>query len=226
MTGKQLESYSWSLSVNQSMARLSPPEISSSFLSKHTDPRFCREKGDWIGAKACSTMRVIEVWWDNPELDISFSSFSALRDNPWNVRLQGSVKCRYRQIGLHHNRFSHFPWSDTAVEAQITSPCAIHEAFVIRGTVLQFCLLHPLVGDCLIIFNHEVKVGLRVGERSHPFEFRCTRFPRRLSHSITFHSQDGLSLRPTCPYVQNSKFTGKVCSYTGFGTISFTISCP
>ena len=50
---------------------------------------------------------------------------------------------------------------------------------------------------------------------SHPFEFRLTRFTRRLSQLFTFHSQGGLSLRPTFPCVQNSKFTGKVCFYTG-----------
>lgn len=51
---------------------------------------------------------------------------------------------------------------------------------------------------------------------SHPFEFRLTRFTRRLSHLFTFHSQGGLFLRPAFPCVQNSKFTGKVCFYAGF----------
>ena len=59
---------------------------------------------------------------------------------------------------------------------------------------------------------------------SHPFEFRLTRFTRRLSQLFTFHSQGGLFLRPTYLCVQNSKFTGKVCFYTGFFAINFAIS--
>ena len=79
----------------------------------------------------------------------------------------------------------------------------------------------------MIFFHHEVKVGLRdrllLVKIFHPFESRHTRFTRRLSHLFTFHSQGGLSLRPTFPRVQNSKFTGKVCFYLGFVTISFAI---
>ena len=38
-----------------------------------------------------------------------------------------------------------------------------------------------------------------------------------------FDSQGGLSLRPTFPCVQNSKFPGKFFFYTGFVTISSAI---
>lgn len=225
MTVKQLESNSWSLSVHHPMARLSPPEISSSFLGKHADPRFLPRKRrlNWrqgVLNYACywGVMRQSWTW---------YFLFVVLRLERQSLKCEVTGAC---QLSISPDRIASQSISPLPLEwhgrrgsdnKPLCSPRSVcdpwHCSSVFLGLTARWRLF-----DIFIIMRLS---RLVCSKYFHPFEFRLTRFyTRRLSHLFTFHSQGGLSLRPTFPCVQNSKFTGKVCFYVGFVTISFAIS--
>lgn len=122
---------------------------------------------------------------------------------------------------MHHNRFSHFLWSDTAVQARIINPCTVLSTKRVNDprTCFSSACHKPLVSDYLIFFHYGVEVGLlKLG--SILSNFRCTvarrfypGFYERIDSfvfSLVSLQQGGLSLRPDFPCLQNSEFTGEI----------------